>query len=151
MINHWVKTFLLITHLLTHLLKNGSSKRNGLFPRTKHRPEWGTGSLYRNPRTHTKTPSLFCPRKEFAICFRSTTLASSRSSVNGKVYYTKSFLSRPLFEPSCLSGLFLSQENKWHCSGKMALASKTESEEGHSFFLKMEDAFLFPGAFRRPL
>ena len=25
MINHWVKTFLLITQLITHLLKNGSS------------------------------------------------------------------------------------------------------------------------------
>ena len=28
MINHWVKTFLLITQLITHLLKNGSSKDN---------------------------------------------------------------------------------------------------------------------------
>ena len=28
--NHWVKTFLLIIHLLTHLLKNGSSILNGV-------------------------------------------------------------------------------------------------------------------------
>ena len=28
MINHWVKTFLLITQLITHLLKNGSSSWN---------------------------------------------------------------------------------------------------------------------------
>ena len=59
MINQWVKTFLLITHSFTHLLKNGSSSTKCLFKKLlsleQNVKKWGKSKVNKSLYNSFKT------------------------------------------------------------------------------------------------